>query len=176
MCEITSTKGKFFLNNSASGGSDARYIALQNKFYREGVALRHKYVDVKTFFCPDDTHGGLLSGNNLDRPVTDWQMFVDWGKAYSVSYYSVWHDANRFGWENNRRRIDKTGGKAIMIDWSELYPSNSLKYLQRYRHFNSGSSVLYGDGSAKSVRYAEYCVLYTYEFDWKKLDRDQTGN
>ena len=42
--------GNFPYPVTMESGSDARYIALQNKFYREGVALRHKYVDVKTFF------------------------------------------------------------------------------------------------------------------------------
>ena len=161
---------------SMESGSDARYIALSNKFYREGVALQQKYLNVGNFFCPDNPSGGLLSGNSLDRPVTSWQMFVDWGKAYSVSYYSVWHDANRFGWTNNRLHMDKSAGKAIMIDWSELYPNNSLKYLQSYHHYKTGSSVLYGDGSVISTPYSKYCTLFTYQFDWLKLDRDTTGN
>lgn len=168
--------GTFPAPVSMPSANDARYIAHQNKFYREGVALIEKYLDVKTFFCPDNIDGGLLTGNNLNTPVTNWQQFKDWGKAYSVSYYSVWHMASYKKWKNDRTKISKTAGKALMMDWSEIYPTNSLKYLQKYHHFTSGSSILYGDGSVASVKYEKYCELFTYNYDWTKLDRDTTGN
>ena len=36
---------------------------------------------------------------------------------YSVSYYSVWHDANYKKWKNNRLKIDKTAGKGSAVEF-----------------------------------------------------------